>query len=72
MAAINWLTAVGDLFSNATRWSGGVAPGASDDATLGALSGAAYTVTSQNQTINSLTTSANATLRHHLFGGSCP
>ena len=61
MAAINWLTAVGDLFSNATRWSGGVVPGASDDATLGALSGA-YTVTSQNQTINSLTTSANATL----------
>ena len=62
MTAINWLTAAGDLFSNAARWSGGVVPGASDDAILGALSGAAYTVTSQNQTINSLTTSANATL----------
>ena len=62
MALINWLSAVSDLFSNAARWGGGVVPGASDDANLGTLSGAAYTVTSQNQTVNSLRTAANAIL----------
>ncbi len=62
MATISWAAAVSDLFSTALRWTGGVVPGAGDDTVLGVLGGGAYTVTSQNQTVNSLTTAANATL----------
>jgi hypothetical protein len=62
MAAINWLTAVSDNFSNAVRWAGGAVPGVSDDAILGVLGGWAYTVTAQGQSVGDIQTAANATL----------
>ena len=62
MAAINWLAAVSDNFSNAVRWAGGAVPGVSDDAILGVLGGGAYTVTAQGQSVGDIQTAANATL----------
>jgi hypothetical protein len=62
MTSITWKNAISDNFSVAGDWNGGVVPGASDDAVLGALTSAAYTVTAQGQTVNDLQTAANATL----------
>jgi len=36
MAAIHWLHAVNGSFTNPANWSGGVAPGAGDDAVIDA------------------------------------
>jgi hypothetical protein len=63
MTQIHWLNAISGSFTNAADWSGGVAPGASDDAILDAAGVTPYTVTvSANETVNSLQTAANATL----------
>lgn len=58
----NWLHAVDGNFNNKHAWGPHMVPGKADDAILYA-SGAAFTVTStSNQDVNSLQTSANATL----------
>ncbi|MGI8841122.1 MAG: beta strand repeat-containing protein [Caulobacteraceae bacterium] len=62
MAQIDWTGAVNGYFDNASYWSGGAVPGASDDAILNAP-GAAFTVTSNaNETVHGVQTAANATL----------
>jgi hypothetical protein len=62
MSRIHWAQAVNGAFTDAQDWSGGVVPGAADDAILDA-SGAAFTVTSTGTvTVDSIQTSANATL----------
>ena len=62
MAAIHWLNPISDGFTNAADWSGGVTPGAFDDAILDAA-GVAFTVTSTvAQTVQSIQLSANARL----------
>jgi hypothetical protein len=62
MSEIHWLQAVNGSFTNAADWSGGVVPGASDDAILDAQ-GAPYTVTASSiEMLDSIQTSANATL----------
>ncbi len=62
MTQIHWTNPISDVFSNGADWSGGVVPGASDDAILDA-SGGAFTVTSSvSETVSSIQTAANATL----------
>lgn len=68
MAAINWLIAVSDDFSDAVRWAGGVVPGNSDDAIFGVLGGGAYTVTAQSFT--GLATSRHFDLANVNFAAS--
>ncbi len=76
MALIQWNAASGGLFNSLLNWLGGLVPGASDTAVLGAL-GAPYTVVSQagalglplggTQAIGALETAAGSTLR--VLGG---
>ncbi len=62
MTSIHWLNAINGSFTNPSDWSGGTAPGASDDAILDAV-GSTFTVTSStNETVNSIQTAGNATL----------
>ena len=62
MSDVHWLQAVNGSFTNAADWSGGVVPGAHDNAILDAQ-GVPYTVTASNvEKIHSIQTSANATL----------
>ena len=62
MPAIHWLNPISGSFTNATDWSGGIVPGASDDAILDAAGVSLYTVTaSGGGTIDSLQTAGNAT-----------
>jgi hypothetical protein len=63
MADIHWLNPVSGSFTNAADWSGGVVPGASDDAILDAAGEGPYVVTSSAiQMVNSIRTAADATL----------
>lgn len=63
MGRIHWRNQVSDDFDAASDWSGGVVPGAHDDAILDASGSVAYTVTaSTSQTVFSLQTNALATL----------
>ena len=63
MTARHWLNAVSGSFTNPADWSGGVVPGALDDAILDAA-GSAFTVTSgADETVASVQLAANATLR---------
>jgi len=65
MAEISWAAAINGDFTDAADWTGGVVPGAADDAILGAAGGD-YIVTlsssDPSQTVNSIQTAANATL----------
>ena len=62
MSQIHWLEPVSGNFTNASDWSGGRVPGASDDAILDA-GGSSFTVTSAaSETVDSLQLAANATL----------
>ncbi len=68
MSGIHWRNDVNGAFTNAADWRGGVVPGASDNAILGAA-GSAFTVTSAvNETVRGVRLSANATLS--LTGGT--
>jgi len=59
---IRWASAVSGNFATASEWSGGVVPGAANDALLEPR-GAAFTVTaSASRSVNSVQTAANATL----------
>jgi hypothetical protein len=63
MTAIHWLNAINGSFTNASDWSGGTVPGASDDAILDAAGGAPYTVTSSaSVSVGSIQTASGATL----------
>ena len=68
MSQFHWLNAINGSFTNAADWSGGVIPGAFDDAILDAV-GSAFTVTSAvHETVESVQLAANATLS--LTGGT--
>ncbi|MGI8839792.1 MAG: beta strand repeat-containing protein, partial [Caulobacteraceae bacterium] len=59
---IRWAKAVNGNFATASNWTGGVAPGAANDAIF-EPSGAAFTVTAgASQSVNSIQTAADATL----------
>jgi hypothetical protein len=59
---VHWANAVNGNFTTAADWTGGVVPGADNEAILDP-SGAAFTVTSSaDQTVYSVQTAANATL----------
>src|SRR5258708_7474745 len=63
MSTIAWLSGVSGDFNDATKWDGGVVPGAGDDAVITA--GGTYVVTIQDTESNqliSLTTAAGVTL----------
>jgi hypothetical protein len=63
MAQIHWLDQVSADFSVAADWSGGVVPGAADDALLDAAGSTGYMVTaSTSHTVQSLQTAAMGTL----------
>src|ERR1017187_4958244 len=63
MAEIHWANPISGSFTNASDWSGGMAPGASDDAIIDAAGGTPYTVTvSSAGTVSSIQTAANVTL----------
>ncbi len=63
MTAIHWLNPISNSFTNASDWSGGVVPGAADDAIIDAVGASPYTVTvSAAATVNSLQTGAQATV----------
>jgi hypothetical protein len=63
MAAFTWKTDVSGNFNTNGDWNTPGTPGPTDDAILDSAGGAAYTVTSsQNNTVNSIQTAANATL----------
>jgi hypothetical protein len=63
MALIHWLKTMSGGFSDGADWSGGVAPGAGDDAILDAPGSTAYKVSvTSNATVASIQTSANALL----------
>jgi hypothetical protein len=65
---IHWLYAVDGSFTNASDWSGGKVPGASDDTVLDAV-GAAFTVISRgDEAVHSIRLASNATL--DLTGGT--
>ena len=54
MQAIHWINSVGGDFTDAADWSGGVVPGAGDNAVIDAAG--QYTVTlSSAETVGSLT-----------------
>jgi hypothetical protein len=62
MSTIYWLTDINGSFTNASDWSGGKVPGASDDAIIDAV-GSAFTVTSgADERVNSVQLASNATL----------
>jgi hypothetical protein len=62
MTQIHWLNPISGSFTNTSDWSGGVVPGAGDDAILDAPGTTPYAVTaSTNGTISSLQTAADAT-----------
>ena len=66
MAQIHWANQVNGSFSDALDWSGGVAPGISDNAILDA-SGAAFTVNSgYNESVYSLSNREKRHARHHI------
>ncbi|HEY7851728.1 MAG TPA: hypothetical protein VIB82_02060, partial [Caulobacteraceae bacterium] len=63
MAAIHWTHQVNGSFTNAADWTGGLVPGAGDDALLDAAGVTAFTVTSSSYVmVNSIQTSTKATL----------
>ena len=63
MTQIHWANPVNGDFRNGADWTGGVVPGAADDAILDAPGTTPYTVaTSANETVGSLETAANARL----------
>ncbi len=69
MSNIRWKNAIDGSFDDAADWSLGMVPGAANAAILRADGGAAYTVTSSNdETVRSLQTAANATLS--IIGGT--
>ncbi|MGI9169556.1 MAG: hypothetical protein ACR2FH_05170, partial [Caulobacteraceae bacterium] len=62
MTQIHWLDPVSGNFDTAADWSGGLVPGATDDAILDAA-GSSFTVTAPTgETVNSIRTAANAIL----------
>ena len=64
MTAIHWLNPISGSFTNGADWSGGVAPGRSDDAILDAAGGD-YTVKVSGDVLawaNTIQTAVNATL----------
>jgi hypothetical protein len=68
MSTIHWLNDINGAFTNPADWRGGIVPGASDNAILGAA-GSAFTVTSGvSETVRSVRLSSNATLS--LTGGT--
>src|SRR5665213_583337 len=63
MAQIHWLRAANGNFNAPADWSGGVVPGAGDDAILDAPGSTSYTVSAtQNATVNSVQTASTALL----------
>jgi len=63
MAQIDWAGDIGGNFDTAANWTGGVAPGADDDADLGDTGTAKYVVTvSSTGTVSGIETAVTATL----------
>jgi len=63
MGPISWAAQVSGAFANGADWSGGIAPGAADGASLGAPGSKAYTVTSTtSETVSSIQIASTATL----------
>ena len=63
MASIHWLGDASGNFATGALWTGGVVPGAADDAILDAAGLLNYTVTSAvSETVNSIQTAKTATL----------
>jgi hypothetical protein len=63
MSQIQWLNPVSGDFSNSANWTGGVVPGAADDAYFDAPGGDMFTVTSTvNETVRSIFSESLVTL----------
>ena len=62
MSQIHWLNAIDGNFDDGSAWSGGVVPTSGDNAILNAAGPAFTVVAGYSETVNSIQTSANATL----------
>jgi hypothetical protein len=62
MSGVHWAGAIDGDFNTAADWSGGVVPGASDDAILDAAGGAFRVRAASDESVASIQTATNATL----------